>query len=162
MVEAFTYVFTAKLYDLGSRLNNDPMAQWKLGSISGLALSLSQYGAWPLETYLNSQGYSRWLGNHFFTQTTPTFSLNQVKSNPFPLAYVLKKAAVDAPKTACPGTKNEGAVQWLKLADDNNLSQGGINTVYRIETAGGNKPAQCQGQQTAFQVPYGECFHYHL
>jgi hypothetical protein len=34
------------------------------------------------------------------------------------------------------------------------LSSGGVNTVYRLETAGGNKPATCQGQKKYFEVPY--------
>ncbi|KAF2790867.1 hypothetical protein K505DRAFT_250236 [Melanomma pulvis-pyrius CBS 109.77] len=144
----------AKLYDLGTVLNNDRMAEWKIGSISALALSMKTQSPNKLNQYLQSQGYQQVLGDHFFTLTTPTFSLNKVKANPFPLAFVAKKAEMDAPKGSCPGTKNEGAIKWLQLADDKNLSQGGVNTVYRLETAGGNKPAKCQGQPKTFEVPY--------
>lgn len=144
----------AKLYDLGTRLNGDPLAQWKIGSISGLAL---QFHAFPklLDGYLQLQGYQRVLGDHFFTQTTPTFSLNKIPTTPFPIAFVAKKGEADAPKSACPGTKNEGAIKWLYLLD-NGSSQGGINTVYRLETAGGNKPKTCEGMagKTNFEVPY--------
>ncbi|KAF2643684.1 hypothetical protein P280DRAFT_214664 [Massarina eburnea CBS 473.64] len=148
----------AKLYDLGTRLNADPMAQWKINTISGLALSLSTYGNW-LDSYLKLEGYNEWLGNHFFTKadaTTnyPTFSLNKVKATPYPLAMVSKKDAFDAPKTSCPGAKNEGAVPWLRLVDDKNLSVGGVNTVYRLETAGGKSPATCKGQKESFEVSY--------
>jgi hypothetical protein len=146
--------YPAKLYDLGTVLNNDPMAQWKIGSISALALSMKSQSPNKLTQYLASQGYQQVLGDHFFTLTTPTFSLNKVKAKPFPLAFVTKKAEMDAPKGSCPGTKNEGAIKWLQLADSANLSQGGVNTVYRIETAGGNKPATCQGQKAHFEVPY--------
>ncbi|KAF2439310.1 hypothetical protein P171DRAFT_120590 [Karstenula rhodostoma CBS 690.94] len=145
---------TAKLYDLGTRLNVDPLAQWKIPAISGLALSLSTFGTWQLDMYLTAEGYNQWLGNHFFTLKVPTFSLYRTKTTPHPLALVSKKADQDAPKTACQGTKGEGAVKWLYLVDDANLSQGGVNTVYRLETAGGDKPATCQGQKKYFEVPY--------
>ncbi|KAF2185985.1 hypothetical protein K469DRAFT_707167 [Zopfia rhizophila CBS 207.26] len=143
----------AKLYDLGTRLNSDPMAQWKLGSISGLALSLSSNQR-MLDGYLQSQGYQRILGDHYFNAAkTPTFSLNKVLPLPFPLLYAFKNASMAAPQSACPGTKNEGAVPWLKL-DDAGGSEGGVNTVYRLETAGGMQPATCQGMKATFEVPY--------
>ncbi|KAL5409199.1 hypothetical protein PMIN04_011130 [Paraphaeosphaeria minitans] len=147
---------TAKLYDLGTRLNTDPLAQWKIPAISGLALSLSAFGTWQLDMYLRAEGYNQWLGNHFFTLKTPTFSLYKTKSTPHPLAMVSKKADQDAPKTACQGTKGEGAVKWLYLVDEAvpEVSQGGVNTVYRVETAGGNKPATCRGQGRYFEVSY--------
>ena len=148
----------AKLYDLGTQLNKDPWAQFKIPTISGLALSLSK-SPWGgdrfLDEYLKQQGYSQWLGNHFFSPAKiPTFSLTQVKANPFPQAMVLKKAEMDAPKWACPGTTGEGAIKWLQLLDDQKLSQGGVNTVYRMETAGGKSPAVCKGQKKTFEVPY--------
>ena len=104
--------------------------------------------------YLKAEGYNEWLGNHFFTQKTPTFSLDKTKTTPHPLAMVAKNGTMDAPKTACQGTKGEGAVPWLYLIDDAKLSQGGVNTVYRLETAGGKAPAKCQGQKKTFEVPY--------
>lgn len=148
----------AKLYDIGTRLNRDPLAPWKISSISGLALSLSSFPN-LLDGYLMLEGYNEWMGNHFFTQmdattSIPTFYLDHVKATPFPIAMVTKKNAVDAPKSACPGTKNEGAIQWLQLVDEKGLSAGGVNTVYRVETAGGNKPAVCKDQKATFEVPY--------
>ncbi|KAF2732896.1 hypothetical protein EJ04DRAFT_469465 [Polyplosphaeria fusca] len=143
----------ATVYDIGTRLNTDPMAQWKIGSISGLALSLSAYPK-ILEGYLQSQGYQKILGQHYFTQTTPTFSLNKVLPLPYPIAFVTKDDAMDAPKSSCPGTKNEGAVKWLKLSDKDGRSQGAVNTVYRLETAGGSNPPTCKGMKATFEVPY--------
>jgi hypothetical protein len=147
----------AKLYDLGTQLSKDPWAQFKIPTISGLALSLSK-SPWGgnkfLDEYLKQQGYNQLLGNHFFTVKVPTFSLTQVRENPYPRAMVLKKAEMDAPKWACPGTQGEGAVKWLQLVDDQKLSQGGVNTVYRIETAGGKSPAVCKGQKKTFETPY--------
>jgi hypothetical protein len=145
----------AKLYDIGTELNKIPAAQYIIPTISGLALSLSHSPyAGELDKYLNKKMQAQWLGYHYFNGNTPTFALTQAKSTPFPRAMVMKKAEMDAPKTACPGTKGEGAVKWLQLVDDQNLSQGGVNTVYRIETAGGNKPKTCQGQPKTFEVPY--------
>ncbi|KAF2119392.1 hypothetical protein BDV96DRAFT_642417 [Lophiotrema nucula] len=143
----------AKLYDIGSRLNTDPMSQWKLNTISGLALSLSSHPK-LLDGYLMMQGYQRVLGEHFFTQTTPTFSLYKVTPLPFPVAFVTKDDVMDAPKTACPGQDGLPAIQWVKLSDKDGRSQGGVNTVYRLETAGGNKPATCKGQKAHWEVPY--------
>ncbi|KAF2273096.1 uncharacterized protein EI97DRAFT_384306 [Westerdykella ornata] len=142
----------AKLYDIGTRLNSDPFAKAKIGTISGLAL---QFHNFPklLDGYLMVQGYQRVLGDHYFTGSVPTFALNKVPANPFPLAFVKKNADADAPKSACPGTKNEGAIKWLHLIDNGN-SQGGVNAVYRLETAGGNKPKTCDGQKSSFEVPY--------
>ncbi|ORY03040.1 hypothetical protein BCR34DRAFT_492681 [Clohesyomyces aquaticus] len=142
----------ATLYDLGSRLNNDPMAQWKLASISGLSLSLSTR-KWMMDAYLGAQGYNKVLGGHYFTAKVPTFSLYKIQASPFPLVFGKKNGTMDAPPTACPGLKGEGAVPWLQLID-NGGSQGGVNTVYRLETAGGKAPATCKGMKSTFEVPY--------
>lgn len=144
---------SAKLYDLGTRLSTDPLASFKISTISGLSLSLSTFPV-QLSWYLKLMGYSQLLGHHFFnSDKIPTFALNNVASNPFPQVYGRKNGTMDAPKNSCPGTKGEGAVQWLYLID-NGGSQGGVNTVYRIETAGGSPPATCQGMKAEFTVPY--------
>ncbi|PVH90625.1 hypothetical protein DM02DRAFT_420959 [Periconia macrospinosa] len=147
----------AQLYDIGTRLNTDPHAQSKISSLSGRALvSASKH---RLEGYLESEGYDRRLGSHFFSPTgpntsLPTFFLDRVPSTPFPIAIASKKNATDAPRTAFPGLAGEGAVQWLRLVDDDGMSVGGIDTVYRIETAGDSKPASCKGRKGDFEVPY--------
>jgi hypothetical protein len=70
------------------------------------------------------------------------------------MTVLAKLNETDAPANSCPGMSKEGAVKWLLLKDTKGLSQGGINTVYRIETAGGNKPATCKGQKQTFEVKY--------
>ncbi|KAF2008151.1 hypothetical protein P154DRAFT_479646 [Amniculicola lignicola CBS 123094] len=142
----------AKLYDIGTKLNTDPWAAWKIPTVSGLSLSMASNPR-QLDSYLQTQGYQQVLGDHFFTLTTPTFSLNKVKANPFPLGFMKKNADADAPKSACPGNNGLPAIKWLHLLDNGN-SQGGVNTIYRVETAGGNKPATCQGQKKTFEVAY--------
>jgi hypothetical protein len=66
----------------------------------------------------------------------------------------MKMDGVDPPKHANPGLMGEGAVQLLYLTDTQHKSQGGIDTVYRLETAGGKAPATCKGQDTYFAVQY--------
>ena len=70
------------------------------------------------------------------------------------MAIVSKINEVDAPPEACTGENKLPAIKWLYLRDTRGLSQGGINTVYRVETAGGNKPATCQGMPATFEVKY--------
>lgn len=144
------------LYDIGSKLNDDPMAKWKIPSLSPLALSLSTQPQ-ALEWNLKSQGYDNRVGTHFFAgvngTNTPTFAFDQLTS-PYPIAQVGKLNETAAPTSACPGLTGEGAVKWLYLKDTKGLSHGGIDTVYRLETAGGAAPATCKGQPTSFEVRY--------
>ncbi|KAF2654442.1 hypothetical protein K491DRAFT_717155 [Lophiostoma macrostomum CBS 122681] len=145
----------ATLYDMGSGLANDPMAAWKLASVTGLALSLYNYHE-SLMWYLNSQGYQDVLGHHFFTPGTPssvpTFLISKIQQNP-PVAYVAKKDNVTAPAWAFKGLSGEGAIPWLRLVD-NGKSSGGVNTVYRVETAGGNATPNCENRPAHWEVPY--------
>lgn len=106
-----------------------------------------------LDVLIMIQGFQNVLGDHYFTGMVPTFALNQIPTNPFPIAFLKRNFQAEAPKSACPGTTGEGAIQWLQLID-NGSSKGGINTVYRIETAGGNKPKTCEGRESHFEVPY--------
>ncbi|KAJ4332839.1 hypothetical protein N0V87_008052 [Didymella glomerata] len=143
---------TAQLYDIGTHLSTDPFARWTIPSISPLALSLSTAPA-RFTQNLQSLGYEHMVGHHFFSGASPVFALDQLAS-PYPMTILAKLNETDAPATSCPGTGNEGAVKWLLLKDTKGVSQGGIDTVYRIETAGGNKPATCKGQKQTFEVKY--------
>lgn len=143
----------ATLYDIGTSLNKDPLAQWKIPTISGLSLALSPYPK-QLDGYLKILGYQKVLGEHFFNAAkTPTFSFTKVTPLPYPEAQVKRNATADAPAYACPGLKNEGAVPWLYL-DDAGGSHGGVNSVYRLETAGGSAPKNCAGMPSSFSVGY--------
>lgn len=115
-----------------------------------------------LEDFLESQGYNHIIGHHFFNRLNgtniPVFAFDQLAQTPYPIARVVKISGADAPKYACPGLSNEGAVQWLYLSDTHGISQGTVDTVYRIETAGGKSPVTCKGQGPNFTVPYAaEC-----
>jgi hypothetical protein len=65
-----------------------------------------------------------------------------------------KEAGVNAPSEAVKGQGGEGlgSVQWLKLVAK--FSTGGLQEVYRINTAGGKAPATCVGQPAAFEIEY--------
>jgi hypothetical protein len=117
-----------------------------------------------LENYLKRQGYDRIIGHHFFSKqnvtSIPVFALDQLGQSPYPAALVSRVGTADAPATAHPGLAGEGAIPWLHLADTANSSQGGINTVYRLETAGGKPPATCKNLSPSFQVKYAaQCKH---
>ncbi|RYN30125.1 hypothetical protein AA0119_g2261 [Alternaria tenuissima] len=147
----------ATLYDIGTKLNDDKMANWKIGSISPLALSLSEWAPQVVDMSLRSQGYEHIAGHHFFADVsgtnTPTFAFDKL-SAPFPMTQVAKIGNVDAPAHACPGKNGLPAVQWLYLQHKAGITQGGIDTVYRVETAGGNKPATCKGMPASWEVKY--------
>ncbi|KAI8930779.1 hypothetical protein NX059_011806 [Plenodomus lindquistii] len=147
----------ATLYDIGSRLNDDWMAQWKIPTLSPLALSLSVMPD-MLEWSLKSQGYQHVTGHHYFSKiaqvNTPIFAFDQLSTSPYPRAQVAKLNAIDAPAGACPGRNGLPAIQWLYLKDTIGASSGGIDTVYRVETAGGNKPATCKGMKPSWEVKY--------
>lgn len=97
------------------------------------------------------------VGKHFFSNATgtntPIFALDQLPA-PYPVAQVAKLNETAAPADACPGLKGEGAVKWLYLKDSKGASVGGIDAVYRIETAGGSAPATCKGMPDRFEVKY--------
>lgn len=103
---------------------------------------------------MQSLGFEHFVGHHFFSGAAPVFALDQLSQSPYPLTVLAKLNETDAPTSSCPGTNAEGAIKWLLLKDTKGLSHGGIDTVYRIETAGGNKPATCKGQKAAFEVKY--------
>lgn len=133
-----------------------PAAKWKIPAISGLALHLSVDHE-ALEGFLKLEGYDRVIGHHFFRASngtsTPVFAFDQLSPAPYPIAQVGRADGAEAPKTAYPGLQREGAVPWLRLVDTGS-SVGGVNTVYRLETAGGKGPGNCQGRKGAFEVKY--------
>jgi len=70
------------------------------------------------------------------------------------MAQVARANDTAAPAEACPGLEGEGTVRWLYLKDTKGLSKGGINEVYRVETAGGASPETCEGMPKSFEVKY--------
>jgi len=70
------------------------------------------------------------LGHHYFSSSTPTFSLEA--ANP-PLFLSAKKNA----DVTAPAGSVQGSVDWLQLIDNGNGLTNGLKAVYRVETAGG-------------------------
>lgn len=92
-------------------------------------------------------------GHHFFVDsTTPFFNLDTptLDLGAVPCA---KNASAPAPATGAPGPSGSTAVPWLKLTAKDGAT-GSIKEVYRVNTAGGNPPATCQGQPANIQVQY--------
>lgn len=110
-----------------------------------------------MENYLRLEGYDKVIGHHFFGisngTSTPVFAFDQLSQSPYPIAQVGRVDGTDAPKSAFSGLQQEGAVPWLHLADTGS-SVGGVDTVYRLETAGGKGPVNCQGREANFEVKY--------
>lgn len=93
-------------------------------------------------------------GHHFFIDaTSATFDMN-TKANSFGVCISGKKAASPAPSGALKGQNGEGygAVPWLYL--EAKAGSTGFKTVYRLNTAGGSPPPNCQGLASTFEVQY--------
>ena len=94
-------------------------------------------------------------GNHFFRDTTtPIFNLTTTNIQ-IGLAVAKKNASSPAPSDAPKGQNGvgDGAVAWLYLTTTNGTS-GGLQSVYRLNTAGGSSPKTCQSSPGAFSVQY--------
>jgi hypothetical protein len=65
-----------------------------------------------------------------------------------------KVAGCAAPAGAT-GNGNGPAIDWLKLARKTGEANGGVEEVYRVETAGGRAPASCgEGSPAVMTVDY--------
>jgi len=94
-------------------------------------------------------------GYHFFTDdTTPFFTLDTA-SMQLGQAACAKNASILAPAGSPVGQGNEGlgAVPWLQLLAKSGAT-GNLVEVYRMNTAGGNPPANCSTSPAQFQVEY--------
>ena len=136
----------AVLFDVGAFFQKLPIM---VNSLPPLALGLYAMTGQPDMSGITGGGV---LGDHYFNAAgQPVFDLTKVGAK----LTVKKLANVAAPADACPGPKNAGAVDWLQLTDvGGGVSYGGVSYVYRVVTAGGNKPATCTGKTGTFEVPY--------
>jgi hypothetical protein len=98
------------------------------------------------------------LGFHFFDATgTPVFDLNTVGER---LAS-RKIADIKAPADASKGLEGTGPVDWLALTSV--PGSVGLSMVYRVDTAGGNPPKNCEGLEagSVVTVPYSARYHFY-
>jgi hypothetical protein len=80
------------------------------------------------------------LGHHYFgADGTPTFDL----SSKGKILFGKKTGDIPAPSTANKGPAGTGAVDWLSLTAKPGYASVGLQTVYRVVTAGGNPPTVC-------------------
>ncbi|KAH6681813.1 hypothetical protein B0J14DRAFT_223575 [Halenospora varia] len=94
-------------------------------------------------------------GHHYFSNgTTPAFDLDTAAMK-LGFAPTQKNSSVPAPAGAAVGQEDVGfgAVAWLKLTTRIGAT-GDLQEVYRINTAGGNPPATCEGMPAAFEIQY--------
>ena len=99
-------------------------------------------------------------GKHFFLDGTTAF-FNLDVSSAWKLGEIPcgKNASTPAPTDAAKGLGGEAAVPWLQLLAKAGAT-GGLQQVYRVETAGGSAPATCAGQPATFQVQYSAQYVY--
>ncbi|KAG9239245.1 hypothetical protein BJ875DRAFT_220747 [Amylocarpus encephaloides] len=94
-------------------------------------------------------------GHHYFTNnTSPFFDLN-TSGLELGVAPCQKNSSVPAPAGAVVGQNNQGlgAVAWLKLTTRSGAT-GGLQEVYRVNTAGGSPPKICEGMPATFEIQY--------
>lgn len=89
------------------------------------------------------------IGDHFFSAnpSTPVFTFPRRRAN------IAVKKTGEAP------SPDPNSVAWL-LLEDNQLGAtfGGIDTVYRVVTAGGRPPANCADSPPSFEVEYATLY----
>jgi hypothetical protein len=98
-------------------------------------------------------------GHHFFDSTgTPNFDLSSQR-------LYLKGMSSKAINGTAPQTifglpiPETNPVPWLYLtAADGGVGSTGLNSVYRVETAGGEPPATCANTGSTFQVQYSALY----
>lgn len=92
-------------------------------------------------------------GHHYFLDlTTPFFDIDTPAMS-LGAAPCAKNSSSSAPAGAPTGQQGEGAVPWLRLLAREGTS-GDLQEVYRIQTAGGDPPATCEGMPASFEVQY--------
>jgi hypothetical protein len=95
-------------------------------------------------------------GHHFFQNTTtPVFNLDTTAKQQFGLIVAEKVASSNAPTGSPKGQADLGfgSVTWLYLQAESGTTNG-LQSVYRLNTAGGNPPQTCEGMPAMFTVQY--------
>jgi hypothetical protein len=118
-----------------------------LNTLPGLVVYLPL----PSSSFLEAAGsHLDVLGHHYFDSAgTPTFNLSAINK----IGFVGKTATISAPASANKGPAGTGAVAWLQLIAKSTYTSVGINTVYRVETAGGNPELNCTATGV-ISIPY--------
>jgi hypothetical protein len=95
-------------------------------------------------------------GHHFFANpTTPMFDMTANPATNLGVVTAKKVANSTAPAGSPLGVNGvgNGAVPWLYL-QSTNATTGRVQTVYRLNTAGGSPPKTCASSPATFSVQY--------
>ncbi|CAK4034034.1 Hypothetical predicted protein [Lecanosticta acicola] len=94
-------------------------------------------------------------GHHYFTDLTTAYFNLDTSLTAFGQGAFKKINSTNAPADAMDGQwgQGNGAVAWLKLQAKSE-DECAFQEVYRVNTAGGQPPATCEGQQAAFEIQY--------
>ena len=143
----------AQLYDIGTPLLDNPLVGWVIESVSQVAF-LASAGDEQWSSSSLPASFQNSVGRHFFDKEGPVFALDQQGEVPCPKIHVHILQEAGAPFPPCSDGRVEPNVKWLLLGDTKGTSRGGADTVYRVMTAGGSRPATCSGLEPYFGVPY--------
>jgi hypothetical protein len=138
----------ATLYNVSCIASTSPTI---LNSLPGFALqfNLASNPALPNPANIEVSGH------HFFTELgVPFFNLDTATAQIGTLPCA-KAGSSPAPANAIKGqgNKGDGAVAWLKLTAVDGAT-GNLESVYRVNTAGGSPPKTCTGMPAHFEVQY--------
>lgn len=101
----------------------------------------------------NVSGALNRIGEHFFDQIAGSQLPNFDVWGHGDFFSGKKGGSAEAPDTAYKGSNGLGAVDWLYLIDNGSgRTTDALQSVYRVETAGGVAPSSCADGQ--MQVPY--------
>ncbi|RPA81703.1 hypothetical protein BJ508DRAFT_414620 [Ascobolus immersus RN42] len=125
--------------------------------------------SYPLSSVSSKTAQALTSGSHYFLlKKTPIFDFRPQNGIDVPAPAVIQGGAsvgpekmheytpagsTPAPAGAPAGSNKLGAVDWLRL-DNDGLRDQSYTKVYRINTAGGKAPANCEGAKAEFTVDY--------
>ncbi|KAH8890732.1 hypothetical protein GQ53DRAFT_867166 [Thozetella sp. PMI_491] len=92
-------------------------------------------------------------GRHFFTNASTAFFDLDTAVERLGQVSTARNNTLSPPIFAPRGSRNESAVAWLKLLALPGAT-GGLQEVYRVQTAGGSAPKKCKGMPPTFEVTY--------
>ncbi len=109
---------------------------------------------------LNVAGFPalKFLGRHYFDANgSPTFDLTAAAL----LGSVAKFDGIPAPSGADPGILETSAVDWLRLNDNLKGISKGVQSVYRVITAGGGSETCDSVGASSGSVPYAAFYYFY-
>ncbi|KAL8908283.1 MAG: hypothetical protein Q9207_000905 [Kuettlingeria erythrocarpa] len=143
---------SAILYNTTCMASVAPVA---LSKITAASLNLPT----PQENKLLFPAQALSSGNHYFTDTTPTFNLHTAKAN-YGIQFTKLLTKVPVPDDMQQlGQDQSKAVPWLKLSSSNAPNglpsdASPVKEIFRINTAGGSAPKTCDAMPATFEVQY--------